>query len=411
MLLPTFLHNAIDVTLSSRSERESSHHGLTIILTLLIMCSGILTLSAQQELNIDRWNEGEEIPISLSGFPSESLAILRFDLEIQGFEIVEKDQASYSLLGIQGGRLEAHLTHTRGGDVIFRKAYPNGNQRRKVHALSNDVVEAVFGYKGIAHTLVSFRGKVNGYWEIFVSDFDGYNARQVTRDSSNVAAPTWVPDQLALYYTTYKAGGPNIISHDLRSGNRQRITRNSGLNTSAALSSKSNRLAMILSKSGSPDLYVANKDGSAEIRLTRTREVEACPCWSPDGKTLCFTSGAQGGARLFTMPASGGRARRLKTGAVGGEITEPDWSPDGKWIAFTSMTGGVGRICVMGTSGGEAIVLTQGEDPSWAPNSRNLVFMRKKNGRKTLSVLDVPTKQVKDIRQTARDQSQPSWAK
>ena len=105
MLLPTFLHNAIDVTLSSRSERESSHQGLTIILTLLIMCSGILTLSAQQELNIDRWNEGEEIPISLSGFPSESLAILRFDLEIQGFEIVEKDQASYSLLGIQGGRL------------------------------------------------------------------------------------------------------------------------------------------------------------------------------------------------------------------------------------------------------------------------------------------------------------------
>jgi Tol biopolymer transport system component len=65
----------------------------------------------------------------------------------------------------------------------------------------------------------------------------------------------------------------------------------------------------------------------------------------------------------------------------------------------------------MGTSGGEAIVLTRGEDPSWAPNSRNLVFMRKKNGRKTLSVLDVPTKQVKDIRQTARDQSQPSWAK
>ena len=168
---------------------------------------------------------------------------------------------------------------------------------------------------------------------------------------------------------------------------------------------------MILSKSGSPDLYVGQKDGSGEVRLTRTREVEACPCWSPDGQTLCFTSAAQGGARLFTMPSSGGSARRLQTGSVRGEVTEPDWSPDGQWIAFTSMTGGKGYICVVQSTGGQAMVLTEGEDPSWAPNSRNLVFMREKNGRKTLSLLDVPTKHVKDIRQTARLQSQPSCAR
>jgi TolB protein len=411
MLLPKLLSPCANLTFPPYPYSKLPQRGLSTILALLLICSGVLPLFAQQELNIDRWNEGEEVPISLSGFPSETMAILRFDLEIQGFKIVSKDQATYSLSGSQTGRLEARLSHAQSRDTIFHKAYSNGDRRRQTHTLSNDIVKAVFGYQGIGHTLISFRGRVNGSWEVFVSDFDGYNARQVTRDASNVAAPTWVPNQLALYYTSYKIGSPNIISHDLRSGNRQRITRNSGLNTSAALSPKGSRLAMILSKSGSPDLYVANKDGSGEIRLTRTREVEACPCWSPDGKTLCFTSGAQGGARLFTMPAGGGTARRLRTGAVGGEITEPDWSPDGKWIAFTSMTGGRGKICVMKSTGGQAIVLTAGEDPSWAPNSRNIVFMRKKNGRKTLSLLDVPTKHVKDIRQTARDQSQPSWAK
>jgi TolB protein len=411
MLLPTFSNPFNNLAHPLNIQRKQPQRTPFLILLLLLICTGTFPLYAQQELNIDRWNEGEEVPISLSGFPSESSAILRFDLEVQGFKVVNKDQATYSLTGSQSGRFQARLSHTRGGDTVFHKAYPNGNKRRQAHALSNDVVQAVFGYEGIGHTLISFRARVNGYWEIFVSDFDGYNARQVTRDTSNVAAPTWVPNQLALYYTSYKIGSPNIISHDLRSGSRQRITRNSGLNTSATLSPKGSRLAMILSKSGSPDLYVANKDGSGEIRLTRTREVEACPCWSPDGKTLCFTSGAQGGARLFTMPASGGSARRLQTGAVGGEITEPDWSPDGKWIAFTSMSGGQGKICVMKSTGGQSIVLADGEDPSWAPNSRNLVFMRKKNGRKTLSLLDVPTKHVKDIRQTARDQSQPSWAK
>jgi TolB protein len=411
MLLPTSFNSVKTSACPQLPKRQRSQMVISIVLPLLLFCTGLLPAYAQQELDITRYNEGEEVPISLSGFSSESLGILKFDLEIQGFIVVDKDKATFALVGSQNGQLAARLSHARGGDSLFYKGYPSGNSRRQAHTLSNDVVKAVFGHQGIANTLISFRGRVNGYWEIFVSDFDGHNTRQVTRDASNVAAPTWVPNQLALYYTTYKIGSPNIISHDLQSGNRQRITRNSGLNTSAALSPKDGRLAMILSKSGSPDLYVANKNGSGEVRLTRTRDVEACPCWSPDGNTLCFTSGAQGGARLFTMPASGGSARRLQTGSVRGEITEPDWSPDGKWIAFTSMSGGVGRICVMKSTGGQAIVLAEGEDPSWAPNSRNLVFMQQKNGRKTLSLLDVPTKQVKYIRQTARDQSQPSWAK
>ena len=103
--------------------------------------------------------------------------------------------------------------------------------------------------------------------------------------------------------------------------------------------------------------------------------------------------------------------KRLQTGSVRGMVTEPDWSPDGKWIVFTSMTGGKGYICVVPAAGGEAKVLVAGEDPSWAPNSRNVVFMRQKNGRKNLSLLDVPTKHVKDVRQVVTDQSQPVWAR
>jgi len=167
---------------------------------------------------------------------------------------------------------------------------------------------------------------------------------------------------------------------------------------------------MILSKGGSPNLYVANIDGSGLQRLTSTREGESSPCWSPDGKTICFASRVGGSAALYTIPATGGQMKRLQTiGAV--NATEPDWSPDGSMIAFTAQMGGF-QICIVPATGGEAKILTAGADPSWAPNSRTIIFTRNTGrGGRSLSLIDIYTKQVKDCHRISVSCSQPSWAK
>jgi Tol biopolymer transport system component len=54
-------------------------------------------------------------------------------------------------------------------------------------------------------------------------------------------------------------------------------------------------------------------------------------------------------------------------------------------------------ICVIPSTGGTATALVSGEDPSWAPNSRTVVFARRQGGHRVLSILDVLTKQFKDI--------------
>jgi TolB protein len=174
---------------------------------------------------------------------------------------------------------------------------------------------------------------------------------------------------------------------------------------------------MVLSKGGSPDIYVCDADGSNLKQLTRTKEAESSPCWSADGQTVCFSSRAEGVSALFLVSASGGSMRRLS--AVGAaNCTEPDWSPDGKTIVFTANMGGF-QICTVPASGGRADLLRDprtntgiaGEDPTWAPNSRTVIFTRRVKGKRVVSLLDVPTKQTKDVQQTSGSCSQPSWAR
>jgi Tol biopolymer transport system component len=135
------------------------------------------------------------------------------------------------------------------------------------------------------------------------------------------------------------------------------------------------------------------------------------PCWSPDSQWICYASKERERRSLSKISASGGQPQRIPTNLVGSP-TEPDWSPDGNWIAFTTQ-GRDFSICVVPAKGGDAIVLAAGEDPSWAPNSRTLVCARRQGGHYVLSLLDVPTKQVKDVSRISgiSSQSQPSWAR
>lgn len=371
----------------------------------------ILSARADVEIPIDKTSGvGNErpVPVNLSGFSGEALEVIQFDLYVQGFTFTAADSAQYLLSGSANGGLTGRASDRFNKSTLVNKSYTGGSLRRQAHTFVDDFLQAI-NRKGIGGTRIAFKAGKGSSGEICVADFDGFNRQTVTSDGAIVAAPEWIPNRLALVYTSYKSGNPDIYSHDLTGGSRKAIARYPGSNLSPAPSPDGSKVAMILSKGGNVDLYVANADGSGLRQLTKTKEDDSSPCWSPDGQWICFATKINERRSLCKIPAVGGPVQRISTSGVSNP-SEPDWSPDGKLIVFTSQMGGF-SICVVPAAGGSATVLVDGEDPSWAPNSRSVVYARRGGGRYTLSLLDVPTKQTKDISRLSGSNSQPSWAR
>ncbi|HTD87845.1 MAG TPA: hypothetical protein VK850_14810 [Candidatus Binatia bacterium] len=373
-----------------------------------------MTASGADELTIERRADSlgflQPIPVNISGFAGEVDSALKQDLLFMGVIHVPVEQAQYLVSGNNNsGHVEGRLTTRATRQEKFARAYTGGSLRAQTHRFADDVATAVTGLPGIAQKKITFKVESGiAKSEVYIADYDGYNARAVTQDGSIVAAPTWA-DPSILVYGSYKVGNIYVYSHNLPTGARKAVSHYPGANMTPSISPDGRRIAMILSKSGNPDLYVRDLEGNNLVQLTHTREAESSPCWSPDGRTICFVSRERGPASLYTISASGGEMRRLNTAGTPNP-TEPDWSPDGKWIAFTSQARDF-SICIVDARGGAGMTLVSGEDPCWAPNSRALIFCRGRDHAKVLSLLDVPTKQVKDIARIQESNSQPSWAK
>ncbi|RLE25374.1 MAG: S9 family peptidase [Acidobacteria bacterium] len=82
------------------------------------------------------------------------------------------------------------------------------------------------------------------------------------------------------------------------------------------------------------EIWLLGSDGKSSKQLTFGKNHDSNPIFSPDGKTLMFSSDRDGESQLWVMALDGGEPRRL-TGFPGG-ISDPVFSPDGRFLAVTA---------------------------------------------------------------------------
>jgi Tol biopolymer transport system component len=174
-------------------------------------------------------------------------------------------------------------------------------------------------------------------------------------------------------------------------------------------------IAFSSKRSGSFDIFVMNADGTGTRRLTSTRDDEANPTWSPDGKRLGFDRGRD----IYAVNANGTDLLRITDDSAAD--TEAAWSPDGSWIAYVKGAAEtVGKdlreVWLTRPDGTGSHSLTtlraSSYSPAWSPDSSRIAFAsdRGKGGIFDIYTVGVDGKDLRRLTRTGPDAFEPAWS-
>jgi Tol biopolymer transport system component len=240
---------------------------------------------------------------------------------------------------------------------------------------------------GTSVAFVRGRAPTDGQ-HVFVVRRDGTGLRRLTQPRSALPAyegPVWLRDGQTVLFARRSADlDDDLFVVDSGRGGARRLTDNTVRDSDPAWSPDGSRIAFVRTLEYGPvgrrdqnlELFVMRADGSGVRRLTRYRQEDVEPTWSPDGSRIAFSRrvGRTGLFAIHTIRTDGTGLRRV-TAALPGSPSSPVWSPDGRSIAFTLDQGTAEIPLYLVNANGArprlvARVADMAQGPQWSPDGR-----------------------------------------
>ena len=261
---------------------------------------------------------------------------------------------------------------------------PN-NARRIGHMIADIIYKAMTGIDGYFDTRIVFvteeGPKDKRIKRLAIMDQDGFNIRPLTDGKELVLTPRFSPSTNEITYMSFGNAEPRVYLMNIDTKQREIVGEFPNMSFAPRFSPDGQRVIMSLQDGGNSNIFELDLRSRSLRQLTNVPAINTAPCYSPDGSQIAFESDRGGTQQIYVMSADGSNQNRISFG--NGRYSTPVWSPDGQYIAFTKQGGGKFAIGVMKPDGSGERILTEGyhnEGPTWAPNSRVLMFFRDTQG-------------------------------
>jgi Tol biopolymer transport system component/DNA-binding winged helix-turn-helix (wHTH) protein len=187
-------------------------------------------------------------------------------------------------------------------------------------------------------------------------------------------SPDLSPDAGRLAFVSTRSGGAELWISDLDGGNpRQLTTFGRAYIRAPRWSPDGRRILLSAGVNGRLDLFIVDVASGALTRLTDDDDDEIAPAWSHDGAAVLFGARRSGAWQVMRLEVADRSRRQLTTG--GGYAAQP--SPDGRSILFTRLERP--GVWIMPADGGEPRLLVPtvraAETVNWRVTADGVYFI------------------------------------
>jgi TolB protein len=216
-------------------------------------------------------------------------------------------------------------------------------------------------------------------------------------------------------FVSNRDGNDEIYIMDYDGANPTRITFNRVKDYMPAFSPDQRSIAFSSYRGTNVNLYIRNIYEGTET-LVASKGTNYAPAFSPDGKKLAFCSSMteSGNAEIYVYDLETKKTKRLTYNSA--TDTAPSWSPTGREIAFTSDRVGAGapQIYIMDAEGSNVRKVSFGgnyhDSPAWSPTGDRIAYVSRVENVFDLYILNLRTNQIGKLTESNARNETPSWS-